>query len=480
MALSTFVAIIVICSSFVAHSIMAARAQAMAAAQAVTSYEDVLTQPIDEILTTLNGASYRELQGFCHHIGVKAAGTQAELLARAIDHVKSTTDSPASPEGRDGRARSPRAGKAASALRKAAPKAKAQSPTVAEFIGDTPSLPKSSAPLPAVQPMPGFAATVDEAHAGHNPLISGSKAAGMPVDVDTAGAGANVVIRTVPGAEIDAGQAQAHAEMAVDESEASDASAVSDAPEVTGEVSTNDLMRKLNTMEKQRKADKAQIQKKIMAQTKVMISEAVDPLKDGLAEVQSSVKVRDAQIQKLRTDFEQFRLGSPGESSGPNPFDPALKQVAFIGFPEESTVAQRIEAMVSFMQENFPELQIKHTDLSMDKNGKQTRNGFVELGSKKHARHVTSTTKSRGLKVQGYAGVTVKPENTDINRNRNWALREAEKLIRQSPKFGNGRLEVKKAQDRGVYVDGLPAFTQKIRFAKGGVFHGIFADLKLP
>ena len=298
--------------------------------------------------------------------------------------------------------------------------------------------------------------------------------------VDAAGAGANVVIQTVPGAEIDAAQAQAHAEMAVDESEASDASAVSDAPEVTGEVSTNDLMRKLNTMEKQRKADKAQIQKKIMAQTKVMISEAVDPLKDGLAEVQSSVKVRDAQIQKLRTDFEQFRLGSPGESSGPNPFDPALKQVAFIGFPEESTVAQRIEAMVSFMQQNFPEFQIKHTDLSTDKNGKQTRNGFVELGSKKHARHVTSTTKSRGLKVQGYAGVTVKPENTEIDRNRNWALREAERLIRQSPKFGNGRLEVKKAQDRGVYVDGLPAFTQKIRFAKGGVFHGIFADLKLP
>ena len=83
-------------------------------------------------------------------------------------------------------------------------------------------------------------------------------------------------------------------------------------------------------------------------------------------------------------------------------------------------------------------------------------------------------TRSRGTEV------TIRPALTEIDRCRNWALREAERLIRLSPKLGNATIEVKKSENRGIYVDGLPAFTQKVRFAKGGVFHGVFFDLTLP
>ncbi len=87
---------------------------------------------------------------------------------------------------------------------------------------------------------------------------------------------------------------------------------------------------------------------------------------------------------------------------------------------------------------------------------------------------------SPGLKVQGYAGVIVKPENTEIDRNRNWALKTAERLIKDDPKAVGKMITVNKAKDRGVFVNNQPAFLQKQRYAKGGEFVGEFAHLHLP
>ena len=45
--------------------------------------------------------------------------------------------------------------------------------------------------------------------------------------------------------------------------------------------------------------------------------------------------------------------------------------------------------------------------------------GFVELGSKHHVRHLMSMVKSRNLKLTDFDKVTIKFENTDIDKNRN-------------------------------------------------------------
>ena len=119
-------------------------------------------------------------------------------------------------------------------------------------------------------------------------------------------------------------------------------------------------------------------------------------------------------------------------------------------------------------------------DLFVDAKGESTVNGFVEVSDRKVVRGISKAVKDSGFKVQGHHEVTIKPALTEVDRNRNWALREAEKLIRSSPKLGNGSMKVERADKRGIYVDGLPAFTQKERFARGGAFHGVISDLKLP
>ena len=56
----------------------------------------------------------------------------------------------------------------------------------------------------------------------------------------------------------------------------------------------------------------------------------------------------------------------------------------------------------------------------------------------------------------------------------------AEKMIADDPRSSGKTIEVKRAKDRGVVVDGQPAFVQLERFSKGGDFVRAFANLKLP
>ena len=200
---------------------------------------------------------------------------------------------------------------------------------------------------------------------------------------------------------------------------------------------------------------------------------AVSKLSDDVGHLRLKV----SEIEQARLETAPASGSSP---SGPNPHDPALRQVAFLGFPQASSPEQRIEAMQTFMRRNFPKIQLKHVDLSLNKDGDVTTNGFVELGSKQHARHVTSTSKSRGIKVPGFESVIVKPENTDIDRNRNWAIKMAEKLIKDDPKAAGTNIEKNNAKDRGIKVNGRPAFVQHGRYSKGGEFVGEFAHLRLP
>ena len=89
-------------------------------------------------------------------------------------------------------------------------------------------------------------------------------------------------------------------------------------------------------------------------------------------------------------------------------------------------------------------------------------------------------TKSGGLKVPGFDGVTVKPENTEIDKNRNWALNKAEKMIKEDARAAGKNIVKKRAKDRGIEVDGVPAFVQLQRYTKGGEFVGEFTNLRLP
>ena len=96
-------------------------------------------------------------------------------------------------------------------------------------------------------------------------------------------------------------------------------------------------------------------------------------LEGQLVEAKSETKILHDRLAVL----EGVAAGRGGAAIGPNPHDPAMKQVAFIGFPESTPVQERIDARVAFMRQFFPDMQIKHADMGVGKNGKHTRNGFV-------------------------------------------------------------------------------------------------------
>ena len=184
-------------------------------------------------------------------------------------------------------------------------------------------------------------------------------------------------------------------------------------------------------------------------------------------------------LESKMASLEARLTASPAASAGRNPHDPALRRLAFIGFPESMYDTQRIEVMEAFMKWNFASERFSHADHFPDKNGFPSNNGFVEFGSNKHARRIAEEVKKRNLKVYNHLGVTVKPALTEVDLNRNWALRVAEKKIREDANSANKAVVVKKGEGRGVYVNDVKVFAQEPRYAKDGQFTGAFAHLTL-
>ena len=137
------------------------------------------------------------------------------------------------------------------------------------------------------------------------------------------------------------------------------------------------------------------------------------------------------------------------------------------------------------MKQHFPTVRPMCVNLFTDKGSySQSIHGFVELATPQQARAIAEEIRSKTLQIWHHPSVRINLALTDINKNRNWALKAAEEQIKAS-NFSIGKtVTVKKnggkGCDRGVYVDDVPAFTQAQPFAIGGVFTSDYAQLKLP
>ena len=164
----------------------------------------------------------------------------------------------------------------------------------------------------------------------------------------------------------------------------------------------------------------------------------------------------------------------------PEIHDPARRRISFIGFPESSTIADRISSMEAFMREHFPEIKPVSVNLFASKDGRPSIHGFVECCSPQQARMILESIKTRELHIAAHANVQIKPALTDIDRNRNWAIHAAEQKIKASSLSHGKLVTVKKGgANRGVYVDNVVAFTQADRHARGGLFVGEYSNLSL-
>ena len=93
---------------------------------------------------------------------------------------------------------------------------------------------------------------------------------------------------------------------------------------------------------------------------------------------------------------------------------------------------------------------------------------------------MTSAAKARSLTVLGFDGVRVKPENTAIDKNRNWALNKADQMIKEDDRAVDKFVEKKQGNDKGIYVDGMAAFVQRERYSIGGEFICSLSNFRLP
>ena len=130
--------------------------------------------------------------------------------------------------------------------------------------------------------------------------------------------------------------------------------------------------------------------------------------------------------------------------------------------------------MDSLMKPHFPDLRLLCVNLLPDKTGRPSVNGFVEMCSPQQARFVTDGVRAQNLKRDSRTNVKIKPALTDVDKNRNWALKTAEELVKASPKSQGKLVSVQKGDRtcviRGVYVVGIVVFTQVQRYAKGCIF----------
>ncbi len=190
----------------------------------------------------------------------------------------------------------------------------------------------------------------------------------------------------------------------------------------------------------------------------------------GLEEQVTEIK------RQLSSGVSASAVGRPGR----DPHDPAYCRVAFTNFPENLDVKAMAAAMKGFMESKCKDERYVYIDIFPNgKTGDPTNNGFVHFSTPKLASRVAEYVKKHGLKVQGFPDVTIKPALCEIDRNRNWALREAERLVKSSMQASGKNVTVKRAQGRGVYVDNEAAFTQQPRYARDGQFVGEFSDLSL-
>lgn len=225
-------------------------------------------------------------------------------------------------------------------------------------------------------------------------------------------------------------------------------------------------------------ATKSDLQQNLQ-DTKVLISEAVDPIKN---EVHDLRKRQDAVEQSLSQSSSSNLTGlSPEVFQIMNQSDVAQKQISLIGFPDSLSASRRLEVLSSLISTHFSNIagasfQVGNFYSGPRSNRKLTSAAYVELPNTKIAEDMLKALKdSPHLQLDGYS-LKARAALTLINKKRNWALREAEKLAKNLPEGNNAKIIW---NERKVKSGDIVIFGQE-KYDLTGTFYGAFSHLRLP
>ena len=444
------------------------------------AFVDLMNSPQDVLADQLKAGEYKDIQELCKFIGVSAKGARAELAARVLEFKSKLASGDAcmpaivgtrggvsvellsTPENRPGRFREPHLG----------------GPVLSWPGSDqVPALPGSinpssnaaaadepmdeSDPLQKSDPWKHFALSTPQtrrsnnAHSGITPALS-EKFQRMEEFLNTPGS-------LEPSAPI----------------------TTSDDNPVLAAILAGVQSLQRNSVTREQMKQLVELQREefhtyVRAETEPLHN-AVTELHCGVVKLSHDTHQASERITKLEGRVTQFQSSGAFEQVR-DANDPAYKQIAFLNFPAESSVYQRLKAMHDFMSTHFPKVTPVGTNLFSDNNGDPSIHGFVQVVDSKCAKRIVEECAAQKWKVDGFPNVRVKRAKAAVDLNRDWALHRAEELVKQHPAAAGKAVALERGsstRERGIYIDGVRVFEQVGIFSKDGVFLHAFASLCL-
>ena len=226
---------------------------------------------------------------------------------------------------------------------------------------------------------------------------------------------------------------------------------------------------------------KAELQKDI----KKSVSEAVDPLKNAVFELEARVvsleKVPAQQVQEVPSPHLSKAFSKMQTTLGR--LDPNIRRASIIGWPESMTEDERVAAMEKFTRSIFPTMHLPlfgHYHKGKGSDHKLSSVSYIEFTSyqvRKQFVKAAQETKNE-LKVGGKT-LLVKNGRTEIQNDRNGFVREAEEIMKKSELSKDKAVEIDwMVEPRVVKVDGVPVFSQS-KTDVVGTFTGNYSDFTL-
>ncbi|CAE8598841.1 unnamed protein product [Polarella glacialis] len=232
------------------------------------------------------------------------------------------------------------------------------------------------------------------------------------------------------------------------------------------------------------KSDIDDLRADITKQTKLSIAEAIDPLKDEMADLKDRVITLESRPRTSTSSAPQTTSKETAElRRSLNEVDPALKRASFLDWPVAISAEQRLQEMQTFMAVNFPTTPVEFGNkfIGPYSDRKLSGSSWVEFRNKEAAANFLNKLKTSNsdLVVNG-TSIQIKPAQTKLKSTRNYAMRKAFELIKACPTSLNKNVEIDwNMPVRKVTVDSVDAFTQHKNDIHG-TFHAPFQSLEMP
>ena len=221
------------------------------------------------------------------------------------------------------------------------------------------------------------------------------------------------------------------------------------------------------------KSDLDKMELNMKTATKMSIAEAVDPLKSEIHDLSSRLDTVEHQIASGPTSPQR-------PQAPPRVPDPAVKQIAFVGWPDSTSAAERFRKIEEFLAENakgFRAVSFDNVYKGPYNDRKLTKVAYAEFASSDSRREALNSISGKSLSVQGQT-ISIKNARTKVNGQRNYALRKAKELLKASDVNTGKTVEIKWAE-RCVSVNDVAAFSQA-KTDISGSFLPPYSAMSLP